>query len=226
MIDDFISLFFPHYCYGCNRPLTRNESFLCIRCDYEMPKSDSHTNESNFILNKFAGKLIIEDALAYYTFLKGGRIQRVLHQLKYNNRPELGVYLGEKYGLMLKQHNYHQKYDLIIPVPLHRARQNTRGYNQSEQFAEGLSKAMGLQVNSKAIKRLIKTKSQTNKSRLERWQNVSRIFEVTNQKALKGKRLLVVDDIVTTGATLESCIIELLDAGCAYVGIAVIAAAK
>lgn len=226
MIEDFISLFFPHYCLGCGRPLSRKESFICIQCDYQMPKSESYTNESNFVMNKFAGKLKVEHAVANYTFVKGGRIQRVLHKLKYDNLSQLGIFLGQRFGVLLSQYDYQHKYDLIVPVPLHKTRQNVRGYNQSEKIAEGLASVLGLPINSTRMKRIVKTTTQTNKSRMERWLNVDTIFEVTDGDFLKGKRVLLVDDVVTTGATLESCGQELLNAGCEYIGIAVIAAAK
>lgn len=226
MIEDFISLFFPHYCAGCGRPLSRKESFICIQCDYEMPKSDSHLSQFNFVADKFAGKLKIEHAIANYIFTKGGRIQHVLHKLKYHNLPQLGVFLGQRFGILLKQHDYHKKYDIIVPVPLHKSRQNFRGYNQSEKIAEGLANTLGLTINSVSLKRLVKTNTQTNKSRMARWLNVDTIFQVTDQEFFQGKRVLLVDDVVTTGATLESCGQELLKAGCEYIGIVTIAAAK
>ncbi|MEL7005418.1 MAG: phosphoribosyltransferase family protein [Bacteroidota bacterium] len=191
-----------------------------------MPKIEIHKTENSFVADKFAGKIKIEDALSYYTFVKGGRIQRIMHKLKYNNLPDLGVHLGNKFGVLLNQHGYQEKYDLIIPIPLHKIRLRMRGYNQSEKIAQGFSEAMALPMNDKVVKRIVKTNTQTNKSRLGRWKNVTKIFEIMDRKLVENKRILLVDDVVTTGATLESCAQELLDAGAQYVGIAVVAAAK
>lgn len=225
MLSDFISLFFPRYCAGCHHALSKNEEMICITCLHEMPKTNSHIDRPNFIEQKFFGKIQLAHALAFYRFHRKGRIQRILHQLKYNNQPDLGIMLGKRYGKELLSYDFNQEIDVIIPVPLHKTKLRRRGYNQSAQFGEGLSLSLGVSQQTNAVKRIKKTQTQTRKSRLERWQNVDKIFEVVREKDLKDKRVLLVDDVITTGSTLESCAHTILDAGAKSVSIACIAAA-
>ena len=199
---------------------------ICLRCDYEFPKTESHLNSDNYIAAKFYGKVYLHDAVAYYKFSKSGKVQRVLHRLKYHNRPELGELIGRRYGHELGKLNFQSGYDMIVPVPLHKSKLKRRGYNQSAVFAAGLGEALGIPIREYALRRIVKTSTQTRKSRIERWQNVDNIFEVPLSEEILDKRILLVDDVITTGATLESCVRALLDSGCKSVGVAAIAAAK
>lgn len=226
MLSDFVSLFFPRYCMACNNILVKGEEVICLRCDYELPQTGSHKDPANFIAIKFYGKVQLTDAVACYRFSKEGSIQRLLHRLKYANKPVIGEYLGKKYGTELAESGFTDKYDLIVPVPLHRTRERRRGYNQSAVFATGLSEVLGIPCEHRLLVRTKKTTTQTRKSRTERWQNVENIFEVIHPGKITGKRVLIVDDVITTGATLESCALSLLKAGCASAGVAALAAAR
>lgn len=226
MLSDFISLFFPQYCLACSASLVKGEKLVCIGCQHKLPKTNSHRDSANFIAQKFYGKVRLSHAFAYYRFERKGRVQKILHELKYRNQPELGVLIGRLYGLELKDAGLAENFDLIIPVPLHKNKLRRRGYNQSQKFAEGLSMSMEVDMGAGCMKRLKKTATQTRKSRLERWQNVAEIFDISDTDQVRGKRILLVDDVITTGATLEACILELLNAGAKEVSVGAIAAAK
>ncbi|QOI96772.1 MAG: ComF family protein [Flammeovirgaceae bacterium] len=142
-------------------------------------------------------------------------MQELLHELKYNNRPEIGQTLGRVYGNELAQAGYDRQLDVIIPIPLHEWKRKRRGYNQSEEFAIGLAAALNVAVETTVVKRAVNTETQTRKSRLKRWENVSEVFVVANPRAIEGKRVLIADDVITTGATIEACGSVLLQAGCA-----------
>lgn len=199
---------------------------ICLRCDYEIPKTESHLNSENYIAIKFYGKIELQHAIAYYKFSKSGRVQRLLHRLKYHNKPELGELIGRKYGHELLRNNFQQNYDLVVPVPLHKTKLRRRGYNQSAAFASGLGEVLNIPIMEFAIKRNVMTSTQTRKSRIARWKNVDNIFSVPQPSDVQDKRVLLVDDVITTGSTLESCAEALYTSGCKSVGVAAIAAAK
>ncbi|WP_336246174.1 ComF family protein [Cognataquiflexum nitidum] len=164
-------------------------------------------------------------AMSFLRFSKKGASQSLLHQLKYKNKPEIGIELGRLYGNILRQSGFSQNWDHIVPVPLHPLKKKKRGYNQSEQFAKGLSEALNIPVALSLI-RVQFTETQTRKSRMERIENVAEVFDVDSLDEIKGKRLLLVDDVMTTGATLITCANVLLEKGSKAVDLAVIAAGK
>lgn len=202
---DFIALIFPELCQACAKSLYRNEDVICANCLYHLPYTDFHLNLQNIVAQQFWGKLPIEAASALLYFSKGGLVQNLMHQLKYKNRPEVGVYLGKLAGKRLLENPVFASADLIIPVPLHKQKQLKRGYNQSLSFAEGLSAKMLLPVENNNLVKITSTESQTKKSRSSRYENMKDVFSVKNPQQLTGKHILLVDDIVTTGATLEAC---------------------
>ena len=183
-------------------------------------------DNNNFLAKKFHGRIKIKNAWAYYQFHKKGRIQKLMHQMKYHNMPEIGEFVGLKVGKTLKAHALDTGLDLIIPVPLHKNKLRKRGYNQSEHFAIGISKALNLTVHTDALVRTVDTVTQTNKSRMQRLHNVQEIFKVVRSDKIMNKHLLLVDDVVTTGATIESCAYALFNSGVASISIAAMAAAK
>lgn len=150
-------------------------------------------------------------------------MQELLHEFKYNNRPEVGQVLGRVYGNELVHAGYSSQFDLILPVPLHVWKKKRRGYNQSEEFAKGLAKSMNIPALTTCVDRLVNTETQTRKSKLKRWQNVSEVFFVSDNEFVNDKRVLLVDDVITTGATLEACGKAILDAGSASISVASIA---
>jgi ComF family protein len=206
---DFIGLIYPDLCAGCGNPLWKKEVVLCPFCDFHLPRTGFHLEENNQLSKIFWGRARIESAASYLFFNKGNITQNLVHSLKYKGRKDIGVWLGKQYGRFLKNSPLFSTVELILPVPLHPEKLLTRGYNQSEQFAIGLSATMKVPVESATLIRQKASETQTRKSRFLRWQNVEDIFVVKNRITLEGKHLLLVDDVVTTGATLESCIAEL-----------------
>lgn len=224
--EDFVTLFFPNHCLGCSNSLFKGEEILCTRCILELPKTGYHEQIENTIKSRLSGRIPLTYAMAFLKFRKTGVVQHLLHQLKYNNHPEVGVRLGKLYGKDLKEAGLDKKFDLIIPVPLHKSRKRRRGYNQSEKFAEGLSQLLQIPCDENIVERKIKTTTQTRKTKIERWENVKDVFLVKQSNKIMGKRILLVDDVITTGATLEACGQQLLNFGCTELSIACIAEAQ
>jgi ComF family protein len=224
-LNDFVSLFFPRYCLSCHGSLVKGEEMICTRCMLEMPQTDFHMKHSNSLRERLQMRFPLHYAMALFRFSKSGRVQEMLHTLKYKNQPELGVSLGKMYGEKLLSSGYQAAWDMIVPVPLHSSRQRKRGYNQSSKFAEGLSEKLHIPVVEDALVRRVKTETQTKKSKLNRWENVKLVFELKSLVFPPRSRVLLVDDVVTTGATLEACTNVLLTEGCESVSIACIAEA-
>jgi ComF family protein len=225
VLQDFISLFFPRYCLGCYGSLVKGEEMVCTTCMLEMPQTSFHLDHENSLKKRLSVRIPLRYAMALFRFTKSGRVQGLLHTLKYKNQPEVGIILGKLYGEKLIAAGLHREFDLIIPIPLHPARRRKRGYNQSAKFAEGLSEKLETPFSDTVMLRKIRTDTQTRKSKLNRWENVKEVFEVRDAAAVLNKRVLLVDDVVTTGATLEACGQVLLNAGCNSLSIACIAVA-
>jgi ComF family protein len=205
-ISDFISLIFPRICAGCGNSLFKNEESLCRFCEYHLPKTNFHHDLENPVARLFWGRVNIETGAAFLYFNKGSKVQRLVHQLKYKGRKDIGIFLGDQYGRELKYAPRFNAADAIIPVPLHKKKYMQRGYNQSEQFAIGLAGSMNIPVNTRLLARIKASETQTRKSRFSRHQNVKDLFMVSSPRDWKGKHLILADDVITTGATLESCI--------------------
>jgi ComF family protein len=226
IVEDFISLFFPNYCLACSRTLVKGEETVCTACLIDLPKTNYHRLQENQIKNRLLGRLPIKHGWAFLKFRKTGIVQHLLHELKYNNHPEVGVKLGQAYGKELCGVGLEKEFDLIIPVPLHSSRQRQRGYNQSSKFAEGLSLAMDVRWDESISVRTQATVTQTHKSKSERWENVKDVFSIEAADQIGGRRVLLVDDVITTGATLEACGQHLIRSGCSELSIACIAEAQ
>jgi ComF family protein len=225
LVRDFVSLIFPDYCLACGKSLVKGEKLICTSCILQMPETNYHLDEDNPLRNRISNRIPLRYAMALFKFTKSGRVQSVLHTLKYKNEPELGIMLGNVYGDRLVAAGLSGAFELIIPVPLHKSRKRKRGYNQSAKFAEGLSQKLGIPFSDDLLERKTKTDTQTRKSKLSRWQNVTEVFRVKDDKAIQNKNILLVDDVVTTGATLEACGNFLIEAGCGSLSIACIAEA-
>jgi ComF family protein len=226
LITDLIALIYPEVCYACSDNLNAGEEFVCTTCRLHFPYTNIHLlpPSENPLARRFYGRLEIENVLSFFTFTRAGRVQELLHNLKYKNEPELAAFLGKWYGAELKKYGFAESFDLIIPVPLHKAKLRQRGYNQSEKFAEGLAVSLGLPISTTLVRNIYST-TQTHKSRYARWENVEKIFEVKQPEKIIGQRILLVDDVLTTGATLEASGQELLENGCKNLSVATIAVA-
>ena len=224
---DFIGLIFPRLCLACREPLVTGEHHLCTGCRAELPYTDFHRlpPEQNPLGRRFWGKLPIRYALSYLRFVRHGRVQHLLHELKYQGQRDVGTALGQLYGAELHAAGFAADFDLIVPVPLHPKKLAKRGYNQAAAFATGLAEGLKVPASATALRRIANTQTQTKKNRAQRWDNVATVCEVENPAAVIGRRLLIVDDVLTTGATLEACGAVLLAAGAAEVSIATIACA-
>lgn len=223
--DDFLSLFYPRLCAGCNISLVKGEDVLCLNCLVDLPRTNYHLSPDNPIIQIFIGRINVTYATSFCRFDKGGRLQHLLHQLKYKGNCEVGIKMGRLFGYDLIQCDRYQEIDAIIPVPLHPRKQKQRGFNQSAEICKGLSASMNRPVISDNLFRTVHTASQTRKGRYERWENVSGIFDVKNAISLIDKHILLVDDVVTTGATLEACCEPLLKIPGIKVSIATLASA-
>jgi ComF family protein len=213
MFQSFIDLIFPRICAGCQQPLLLNEEHICTNCRFELPKTNSHIEADRKLANKFAGKVNIEHSLAYLKFIKGGKVQKIMHDIKYGGNQELGEMLGRMYGAELREKGYSEHFDLVLPVPLHKNRLIIREYNQSDCLSKGLAESLKIEWRNDVLKRGIETESQVSKSRLERYKNMQDVFFVENFEGLQSRKIVIVDDTLTTGATLESCVLALQDVG-------------
>jgi ComF family protein len=191
----------------------------------EMPRSNYHLEIENPFYQKIKGRIPVKYVMTLFKFVKSSKVQQILHALKYKNKPELGRMLGQLYGQDLLA-THHGEFDLIIPVPLHKSRRRSRGYNQSDEFGKGLAEVLQIPCDDTLVKRIMKTATQTQKTRLNRWENVEQVFKAEASEQISNKRILLVDDVVTTGATLEACGQVLISASCKELSIACIAATQ
>ena len=192
----------------------------------ELPRSNYHLHKENPFYLRLHGRLPVEHVMALFKFVKSGKVQHLLHALKYKQQPEIGQALGRLYANYLLLSDYEKAFDIILPVPLHSLRKRQRGYNQSEEFGKGLSEGLGIPCTDTVLERRLQTSTQTKKSKISRWTNVSDVFHLRVPEAVHNKRVLLVDDVMTTGATLEACGRVIVDGKCKSLSIACIAAAQ
>jgi ComF family protein len=190
-----------------------------------LPRTNSHLESIERLSNRFWGKIPVSNNITFLKYSKKGKVQKLLHELKYRNKPEIGKYLGKIYGLDLQQVDFDKKIDFLVGVPLHPTKLLQRGYNQADCIAEGLSEVLNVPFETMSVKRREYTETQTKKSRYERFLNVENIFEVTDIDKIKDKRIAIVDDVLTTGSTIESLGATLLNEGAKEIYVITIAAA-
>ena len=214
---------FPSLCVTCGNRLISQEKFLCIDCWSDLPVTNFHLNAENKVAQLFWGRVNIDFATSFFAFNKGSNYQHLIHFIKYKGMKELGFETGRKFGYSLLESAGFGSIDIIIPVPLHPKKQKIRGYNQSEWIAKGISETMKKPVSVDNLRRNLHTSTQTRKNRFERWENVENIFEVAQPEVFEGKHVLLIDDVVTTGSTLESCALQMLKIKNVKVSIATLA---
>lgn len=226
MIKDFLNLLFPRTCISCHGLIVKQEELWCTYCSMRLPKTNFHLMDNNPLMDRFYGKIPIEDVLAYLKFVKGGMVQTLMHQFKYKQKREVGRVLARWFVHDLQRVGRLDQVDLIIPVPLHRNKLKKRGYNQSHIFGLAMAKAANIEYKNDNLIRITDNSAQAKQAdRLSRWKNVADNFMVVQGEGLKNKHVLLVDDVLTTGATLEASAIPLLDSGIKSLRIATIAAA-
>jgi len=224
LVKEFLDLIFPRNCTLCGRPLFDSEECLCSICIGLLPITSYHLRATNNdLVDKIKGLTEAGKVMSFLRFTKKGKSQKLLHHLKYGNNPQLARLLGKLYGTILNGQEYARNWDSIVPVPLHPMKQRRRGYNQSEEFGLGLSQSLNIPLNL-MLERTLFTSTQTNKTRLERLENVENVFKHTADSTVYDKSVLLIDDVMTTGATLCACGNVLLRNGAKNVDLATIAA--
>lgn len=222
-VDDLLGLFFPDLCVTCGERLLSHEKYVCLNCWHDLPQTHFHLDLENKVAQLFWGRVQIEYATSFFAYKKGSRYQQLIHFIKYKGLKELGFETGRRFGIELNKSETFQSIDWIVPVPLHPKKLKRRGYNQSEWIARGMADSMEKPVSTDNLFRKVFTSTQTRKTRFERWQNVEGIFDVTRQEDFENKHVLLIDDVVTTGSTLEACAFQLLKIKNAKVSIATLA---
>lgn len=205
LFNDAMQLFFPHNCSGCGSDNLPETSMLCLRCISNLPYTGYEALPNNPIEDIFRGRAPIQQAASTFYFSKGHLVQHLIHQLKYKGVQEVGQYLGALMGNALLQSGRFSSIDYLVPLPLFAGKEFKRGYNQSTIICNGMSSTMQVPVLNNNVVRQLYTDTQTKKHRAERWENVEGSFAVKNPSILTGKNILLVDDVITTGATLEAC---------------------
>ncbi|RKE98550.1 ComF family protein [Ichthyenterobacterium magnum] len=210
MIKNLLNLFFPKACLGCQNYLNDNEIYICTSCRHELPVTNFHFDDNDTIKKVLYGRVKLEHATALLHFSKKGIVQQLMHNLKYRGYEDIGLFLGQWLGAELKTINGYNTIDVVVPVPLHKSKFRKRGYNQVTKFGASIAEDLDAEFNSSTLIKTAATRTQVFKSRLKRSSDNDAIFAISEQQNLKGKHILLVDDIITTGATIEHCVNALL----------------
>ena len=223
IFNDFLSLIFPDECIICDCPLVEQEQKLCNACYASLPRIQNSLFKEKDLSSNFFGRVNIEEVSVFLHYQKGGEVQRLMRELKYNGDKELGFLLGAWYALEHKSKGFFADIEIIVPVPLHKKKQKKRGYNQSEWIARGIQSITGIPYSNGILIRNIYSETQTKKGRIERLEDLESKFRLVNPSMIKDKKILLVDDVLTTGATIEACALELLKAENCRLSVAAIA---
>lgn len=224
LAHDFLAFLFPEECRACAGELAMSEEVICSHCRIKLPYTNFHLSPTDNELQKvFWGRIPVQLAVAYLKFQEKSRVQRLLHQLKYKGQEEIGEVIGRWYGSNLKQENAFKAIDAVVPIPLHKSKLHQRGYNQVTGFAKEIAKALDVPVTEQALSKNKSSGTQTRKNRQARWEAMRELYVIKEADRIIGKHVLLVDDVVTTGATLEACAAALLKGGANAVSIAAIA---
>ncbi len=213
-IESFLSLLFPRYCVVCSAVLGKGEECLCTSCNIGLPRTNYHLEEDNFMEKLLWGRVPLVRAFSWFFYYRGSEYRKIIHRLKYDGQQQVGRIMGAHLATEIIQNGFFDSIDLIIPVPLHKKRLRKRGYNQSAMIARGISDVTGIPVNNSLVVRKRNTGTQTQQTVFSRSENMEEAFFFTNKEQVKNKHILVVDDVLTTGATISACSKALENAGC------------
>jgi len=205
-LRDTLSILYPELCFACEELLVKGEKVICTTCIIHLPRTNFHRIQDNKMEKQFWGNAIVEDVSAFFYFQKKGKVQRLMHELKYKKHPEIGERIGSLYAAELLVESKFIAIDYIIAIPLHKKKMKVRGYNQSLCFANGLSQQFNSIVIKNCLLRVKNSATQTRKSRFERFKNVASVFKIKSPHIFVDKHVLLVDDVMTTGSTLAVCI--------------------
>lgn len=205
LFEDTLGLIYPEVCITCGKHLPSGFRFVCPRCQYDIPRTNFHNERENAVEQIFWGRIPVRYAASMFYYTKGSRYQKLIHVMKYQGKKEIGYELGKIYGQDLMQSPFFD-IDLIVPVPLHPRKKRKRGYNQSEWIGMGLGEVLQKPLIANNLYRAVNTNTQTQKNRFERWKNVENVFRLKSVDSIRNRHILLVDDVITTGATLESCV--------------------
>ncbi|NJX14906.1 ComF family protein [Tamlana crocina] len=206
MLNPIINLFFPKVCVACHNLLGDNEYTICMDCRHDLPVTNFHFDDSDVVKKVLYGRANIENGTALFRFEKKGKVQQLIHNLKYRGHENIGYFLGNWLGGELKTVEAYQQVDAVIPVPMHPKKLKKRGYNQVAKFGQQIAEALNANYKDDVLIKITNTQSQTIKSRFSRWDSSNELFAIKNPNSIKGMHILLVDDLITTGATLEACI--------------------
>ena len=209
-MKNLLNLFFPKVCVACNNVLSDNEVVLCTSCRHHLPVTNFHFDNAEDVKKVLYGRVKLENASALLHFSKKGIVQQILHNLKYRGHEDIGAFFGEWFGAELATLDHYKNIDVVLPVPLYKSKLRKRGYNQVTKFGEAIAKALNADYNDAVLIKTKSTKTQVFKGRLKRWNDDGALFDISENKSLVGKHILLVDDIITTGATVEACATVLL----------------
>ena len=218
--DSLLQIFYPHVCAGCGSDAVTAESQLCVKCIYQLPVTGFEKHSDNPIEKMLSGRVRFQNATAQLYFTKESLIQKLMHQFKYRGNKELGRQLGVMMGAHLKESKRFDEIEALVPLPLFENKEYKRGFNQSKILCEGIAEVMNVKIVDDAIIRPMATETQTKKNRVERWKNMEGKFYLQKGNKISQKHVLLVDDVITTGATIESCANTLLEPGDVRVSIA------
>ena len=222
-LSPLFNLFYPEVCACCSTPLLDQENLICLTCQFDLPIVDNGNYKNNLTMKIFMGRVPLERAASFLYYYQSGKAKQLIHELKYQNKQEIGNLIADWFGSQLAKSEDFKDFDCIIPVPLHRKKLKKRGYNQLTKFGKRLGELLQIDYTENLLQRVSFTHTQTKKKRLDRFQNTSSKFVLEDFKTLQNKHVLLIDDVVTTGATLEACCKELLKSDGIKISIATIA---
>lgn len=223
MFKDIFYLFFPDVCTNCDKQLGNKEEIICTLCRHDFPYTNFSNRKENILEKKFYGRILLEAGTALFYFHKQGKVQHLIHQLKYHNKEEIGSLFGSWLAEDLLESKRFETIDYIVPVPLHPKKKRKRGYNQLTKFSEEISKKINTKIVDNKLIKIENTQTQTKKGLIERWKNVDELFQLKDTSFFENKHVLLIDDVITTGATIETCANELLKTKNIKISVAVMA---